>query len=95
MVDVSAYGLYQNDTYTYTNDGSEYTEEVPLYVYSFIGEGSPTGSVNTNCMDMSEAENPFILLLEMVTQTGDYSCNGDGTAVLPCLLYTSDAADDP
>ena len=86
LVDVSAYGLYQNDTYTYTNDGSEYTEEVPLYVYSFIGEGSPTGSVNTNCMDMSEAENPFILLLEMVTQTGDYSCNGDGTAVLPIAV---------
>ncbi|OWY23685.1 hypothetical protein C7N43_31880, partial [Sphingobacteriales bacterium UPWRP_1] len=52
----------------------------PLYLYSFIGEGSPLGTVDLNCTDISAPTQSFVLLQQVIADKSDYVCNGNGTA---------------
>ena len=69
------------DAYTYNHDGSALPANVPLYAYSYIGEGTPPAQIGT-CNDISAPSQPFILLQDIAAVSSDYACVGDGTAQL-------------
>lgn len=66
------------------NDGVQLPVNMPLYLYSFIGE-NPLFNVNPECTDISEAVGPIVFLEEIAINEGNpivYNCVGGGQATI-------------
>jgi hypothetical protein len=67
--------LYNTPTQTYTHNVSPFVFNTPLYLYSYIGEGTAPGTINTACTDVSAAAGPFVFLEPISTDTAQYACD--------------------
>ena len=76
------YAFHFGPTQNLSNQTANYVN-TPLYLYSFIGEGTTAGAINASCTDVSAPIGPFVLLQEIQTAKSAYTCNGaNNTAVV-------------
>jgi len=70
--------LFQGTSVTFTNNQNTALGQ-PLYLYSFIGEGTPLGTINPNCTALSAPTAQFVLLQQVLANKSAYVCNSGGT----------------
>ena len=76
------YTLDAAATATKTNNGLTFPTNTPIYLYSFVGKGTPF-SINNACHDISAPVGPFVALQNMAINGGggvNYTCSGGSTA---------------